>query len=146
MNATVTLTCRGDVAATWTQDIQIGNPLILEAYARDRGTGERARCHRGSEWRSAAPLCAWRNRSRACPHRRNGAAGTLCYPTNEELYLTGLHLAQYRHATRRPELYWQEALSRDAFDARANTALGEWHMQRGEFTTAEDCCATRSSG
>ncbi len=58
-------------------------------------------------------------------------------PTNEELYLTGLHLSQYRHATRRPELYWQEALRRDPFDARANTALGEWHMQRGEFATAE---------
>ena len=57
--------------------------------------------------------------------------------SNEELYLTGVHLAQYRHATRRPEIYWQEALRRDAFDARANTALGEWHMQRGEFAAAE---------
>ena len=55
----------------------------------------------------------------------------------EELYLTGVHLAQYRHATRRPEIYWQEALRRDPLDSRANTALGEWHMLRGEFSTAE---------
>jgi tetratricopeptide (TPR) repeat protein len=55
----------------------------------------------------------------------------------EELYLTGVHLAQYRQATRRPEIYWQEALRRDPFDSRANTALGEWHMLRGEFTAAE---------
>ena len=33
--------------------------------------------------------------------------------TNEELYLTGLHLEQYRHATRSPEIYWREALRRD---------------------------------
>src|SRR5205085_446298 len=28
----------------------------------------------------------------------------------------GLHLAQYRHATRMPEEYWREALRRDAGD------------------------------
>ena len=55
----------------------------------------------------------------------------------EELYLTGVHLAQYRHATRRPEIYWQEALRRDPLDSRANTALAEWHMLRGEFSAAE---------
>ena len=30
----------------------------------------------------------------------------------DELYLTGLHLEQYRHATRFPEPYWQEGLHR----------------------------------
>jgi tetratricopeptide (TPR) repeat protein len=59
--------------------------------------------------------------------------------TNEELYLTGLHLEQYRHATRNPEPYWREALRRDAGDSRANNALGLWHLQRGEFEQAESC-------
>ena len=36
----------------------------------------------------------------------------------DELYLTGLHLDQYRHATRSPEPYWEEALRRDPGDAR----------------------------
>jgi tetratricopeptide (TPR) repeat protein len=58
--------------------------------------------------------------------------------TNEELYLTGLHLEQYRHATRRPEPYWREALKRDAGDSRANNALGLWHLRRGEFSLAEE--------
>jgi tetratricopeptide (TPR) repeat protein len=58
--------------------------------------------------------------------------------TNEELYLTGLHLQQYRHATRSPEPYWREALRRDADDSRANTALAGWHLYRGEFRQAED--------
>lgn len=57
--------------------------------------------------------------------------------TNEELYLTGLHLEQYRHATRYPEFYWREALRRDPSDARSNNALGLWHLRRGEFIEAE---------
>ncbi|HWB32575.1 MAG TPA: DUF5107 domain-containing protein [Acidobacteriaceae bacterium] len=55
----------------------------------------------------------------------------------DELYITALHLEQYRHATRSPELYWREALRRDAGDARCNTALGRWHLERGEFAKAE---------
>lgn len=55
----------------------------------------------------------------------------------EELFLTGLHLEQYRHATRRPEEYWREALRREPGDSRANTALGRWHLRRGEFDEAE---------
>ena len=55
----------------------------------------------------------------------------------DELYLTGLHLEQYRHATRCPEAYWHEALRRDPGDARCNNALGRWHLRRGEFQKAE---------
>lgn len=55
----------------------------------------------------------------------------------EELYLVGLHLEQYRHATRRPEDYWREALRRDPGDARSNTAIGAWHLRRGELDRAE---------
>jgi hypothetical protein len=33
--------------------------------------------------------------------------------TVEQLWLTGRHLEQYRHATRRPEPYWEEALRRE---------------------------------
>jgi tetratricopeptide (TPR) repeat protein len=55
----------------------------------------------------------------------------------DELYLTGLHLEQYRHATRCPTLYWREALRRDPLDARCNNALGLWHLRRGEYALAE---------
>jgi tetratricopeptide (TPR) repeat protein len=57
--------------------------------------------------------------------------------SNDELYLAGLHLEQYRHATRCPTLYWREALRRDPLDARCNNALGLWHLRRGEFREAE---------
>ena len=56
---------------------------------------------------------------------------------NEELYLTGLHLRQYRHATRDPVPYWEEGLRRDPGDSRCNNALGLHHFDRGEFASAE---------
>lgn len=59
--------------------------------------------------------------------------------STDELYITGLHLNQYRHATRSPEPYWREALRRDSGDTRCNNALGLWHLRRGEFTLAEEC-------
>jgi tetratricopeptide (TPR) repeat protein len=56
----------------------------------------------------------------------------------EELYLTGLHLEQYRHATRSPESYWLEGLKRDPEDIRVNNAMGLVHLRRGEFVRAEE--------
>ena len=57
--------------------------------------------------------------------------------STDELYITGLHLEQYRHATLSPEIYWREALRRDPGDARCNNALGLRYLQRGEFAEAE---------
>ncbi len=58
--------------------------------------------------------------------------------TIEELYLTGLHLEQYRHATFLPEDYYQEALKRDPSDARCNNAMGLLLYRRGKFVEAEE--------
>ena len=55
----------------------------------------------------------------------------------DELFITGLHLEQYRHATRCATLYWREALRRDPLDSRCNNALGLWHLKRGELSEAE---------
>ncbi len=52
---------------------------------------------------------------------------------NEELFLTGQHLEQYRHATYSPVPYYQEALFRDPTDLRSNNALGAWYLRRGSF-------------
>jgi tetratricopeptide (TPR) repeat protein len=62
--------------------------------------------------------------------------------SNDDLYLIGLHLEQYRHATRSPEPYWREAVRRDPNDSRANHALGRWHLRRGEFALAEQSLRT----
>jgi tetratricopeptide (TPR) repeat protein len=57
--------------------------------------------------------------------------------SNEELFLNGLHLEQYRHATYAPEAYYEEALRRDAGDARCNNAMGLLLYRRGKFADAE---------
>ncbi len=55
----------------------------------------------------------------------------------EELFITGLHLTQYRHPTRMPEPYFEEALRRDPSDARSNTALGSLRLINADFDRAE---------
>ena len=55
----------------------------------------------------------------------------------DELYFTGVHLAQYRHPTRSPVPYWEEALRRDALDSRSNLAMGEDALRRGLYEKAE---------
>ncbi len=57
--------------------------------------------------------------------------------TNEQLYLTGLHLEQYRHATYSPVDYYREALKRDPSDVRSNNAMGLWLLRRGKFAESE---------
>ena len=58
--------------------------------------------------------------------------------TNEQLYLTGLHLEQYRHATWLATDYYEEALRRDPNDIRCLNALGLWYIRKGRFSRAED--------
>lgn len=57
--------------------------------------------------------------------------------TTEQLYLTGLHLEQYRHATYAPTDYYEEALLRDPDDVRNNNAMGLWLIRKGQFGKAE---------
>jgi len=58
-------------------------------------------------------------------------------PTCEQLYLTGLHLEQYRHATYNATDYYLEALKRDSSDVRNNNAMGLWLLRRGKFSESE---------
>lgn len=57
--------------------------------------------------------------------------------TTEELYLTGLHIEQYRHATFLPDAYYLEGLKRDKQDIRLCTAYASLLLRRGQFAEAE---------
>lgn len=56
--------------------------------------------------------------------------------TIEELYLNGLHLEQYRHATFSALDYYNEGLRRDPLDVRCNNAVGRWYLRIGKSKEA----------
>ena len=58
--------------------------------------------------------------------------------TVDQLYLTGLHLEQYRHATWSALDYYEEALRRDPRDVRCLNQMGLWYLRRGRFEKAEE--------
>ena len=58
-------------------------------------------------------------------------------PSVEELYLTGRHLDQYRHATRSPEPYWAQALARDPGHAPTHAAFAARRLRDARFADAE---------
>ena len=55
----------------------------------------------------------------------------------EELYLTGRHLEQYRHATRSPEPYWNEAVTRDPGHWASHVALADRRYREARYAEAE---------
>jgi len=59
--------------------------------------------------------------------------------TMEELYLAGSRLEQFHNPRMDPYAYYQEALSRDPYDSRTNTALGILHIKAARYHQAERC-------
>lgn len=133
--AAVTLEKDAAVVAAWTRDLAPGKALIENVVSPDEGLLRLSvRTAEGRE------LIAYQQKgpeSGDPPHPATEPLLPENIATNDELYLTGLHLEQYRHATRTPEPYWNEALRRDPEDARSSNALGLWHLRRGEFHDAE---------
>ena len=86
-------------------------------------------------------IIAWQPetfRARALPAPAKEPPPPEAIASADELYLTGLHLEQYRHATRSAESYRREGLKRDKGDARINNAVGLVHLRAGEFALAEE--------
>lgn len=127
-------TIRLEPAAQWRADLAPGLPFVAEAECGcphpevvvEAGGRELIRY---TEGRPQEPM--------ACPAPCTEPPLPADMTSCDELYVTGLHLWQYRHATRFPEDYWREALRRDPGDARSNHAMGRWHLDRGEFADAE---------
>jgi tetratricopeptide (TPR) repeat protein len=78
-----------------------------------------------------------KNRKNEIPQPAKAALPPHAVNNNEQLFLTGQHLEQYRHATYSPVPYYEEALRRDENDIRNNNALGAWYLRRGQFAKSE---------
>jgi tetratricopeptide (TPR) repeat protein len=137
-DAKIQLLRRGKVVGEWTQTIAPGTPIVFEAIVDGAtpvdGFTLRLESSDGVELASYTP---------ASPSTPSPPAPATEPPvpaevgSADELFLIGLHLEQYRHATRMPQDYWREALRRDPSDSRCNMALGRWHLRRGEYADSE---------
>ncbi len=137
--ATVCVRAGAQLLQQWTRPLEVASPLLEQCMMPD-GVDQAAVVITIEE--AGKLLLSYRpgdTQLKPPPVAATAPAKPEEMQSCEELYLAGLHLEQYRHATRRPEAYWREALRRDAGDSRCNNALGKWHLRRGEFALAESC-------
>ena len=88
----------------------------------------------------SSPLLTWHaedDEIRPIPDAAEAALSPQDTKTNDQLYLTGLHLELYRHATWSALDYYEEALRRDPNDVRCLNQTGLWYLRRGCFDKAE---------
>ena len=86
------------------------------------------------------PLLEWYpepDEIRPIPDAAEAALSPQDTKTIDQLYLTGLHLEQYRHATWSALDYYEEALRRDPMDYRCNMQMGLWYLRRARFEKAK---------
>ena len=132
------LTVKGKKLFTATRDLAPGKPFVKEIKL-PRGVAETDLLLRITD-KDGDEIISYQPKPRAKtavppPATEPPAPGDIA--SADELFITGLHLEQYRHATRCPTLYWREALRRDPLDSRCNNAMGLWHLKRGEFELSE---------
>ena len=122
------------IAALSPEQVLMESVVLPENTRPQRVTLRVLDAHTGGELISFTPLP---DEKAPIPAPATAAKLPVEIASNEELFLTGLHLEQYRHATYAPEPYYSEALRRDPFDSRCNNAMGRLLYRRGEFAEAE---------
>ncbi len=94
--------------------------------------------HQGSEVIRYRPEAEWDEVSGdpiPAPYTPPGLPSEIS--SNDELYLIGLHLEQYRHPFVSAHIYWEEAIHRDPGDSRTHIALGRDAYSKGDLEKAE---------
>lgn len=125
----------GAELARWTTDLAPDRPFAATVdVAADAPGLEVEVQHAG------ASLVTWRSRAGEPAAQEPWLATAPPLPeeidSSDELYATASHLLQYRHPSRSAVPYLREVLRRDPSDVRSATALGAWHLHRGEYADA----------
>jgi tetratricopeptide (TPR) repeat protein len=128
----------GDLLWETTSDLAPGSPLVADVPLN--GTYDAQDLELTVE-HAGTTLITWRPRPAPSEVTPPDPATEPPAPAEivsaDELYVTGLHLEQYRHATRSPEPYWEEALRRDPGDFRCAIALAARRHRDGSYDEAE---------
>jgi tetratricopeptide (TPR) repeat protein len=138
-DARIKLVVKNKSLVNFTSTLEPGKPFIKEIDLQKRVRATDLRLHITGN--SGAEIIFYkpkRHKTQEIPHPASEPPPPKQIASTDELFITGLHLEQYRHATRCPTEYWREALRRDPFDARCNNMIGRWHLHRGEFSQAEE--------
>jgi tetratricopeptide (TPR) repeat protein len=119
-------------------DLAPGQPLVAEVSLREGVREKDLRLRVISD--DGREVIAWQPPPRAradAPLPATEPPAPRDIASVDELFITGLHLEQYRHATRSPAPYWLEGLRRDPMDSRCHNAMGMWCLRRGECAHSE---------
>ncbi|MDQ0730088.1 DUF5107 domain-containing protein [Arthrobacter sp. B1I2] len=136
-HATVVLTLRGERVQDWDGPLSPAHPFTatvqLPAPAKEPDLtlqvldGNRELISWTPRIRLDNPPEPWAATEPAAPRDMEG---------QDELFITGTHLTQNRHPTRRPLPYFEEMLRRDPLDSRASIALGAATYRLGHYGQA----------
>jgi len=137
-DATIRLSQGATEIARWTSSIPVAEPAILSTVLPEGVAAEALRIAVSAGGRTLIEYAPKDIQPAGAPTAAQEPEAPEQMSSIEELYLTGVHLEQYRHATRQPELYWQEALRRDPGESRVHNRLGLWRLRRGEFDRAAE--------
>jgi tetratricopeptide (TPR) repeat protein len=135
-DATIVLKIDGVEDARWNKSVDVASPVLIESPLSPGSDHEDIAVLVYAGDRIVIDYDAERTKPATAPLVAREPKPPEKVESVEELYLTGLHLEQYRHATRTPESYWAEGLRRDPSESRIRNALGLWHLRRGEFEKA----------
>ena len=131
------VTCSGRIVLDEQHDLAPGQPLVKRIGTEDTSPEEYILLIQDLDGNPIVSYQPERNSDCEPPAPASEPLEPAQIHSIEELYLTGLHLEQYRHATRLPEAYWLEGLQREPDDARLNNAVGLRCLRKGEFAKAE---------
>ncbi len=139
-DARIALACRDEVLAEWTATIAPDQPFSAELpLAAQIERKDLVLQVQSADGREVIVYRSFAGSNDRVPQSASEPPAPADIASADELFITGLHIDQYRHATRAADAYWREALRRDPLDARCNNALGFWHLRRGEWASAEAC-------
>ncbi len=135
--ATVRVQAGGKAVLEESVDIDPGNPYVREVAVPPGTKAADIRASitaGGKELVSYTPIVL-KPEPMPQPDRPPPPPGEI--KTGEELYLTGLRVEQFHDPSLEPEPYWDEALRRDAGDARVHAALGIRQFKQARYAESE---------